>query len=250
MPVHYVVLLATVAIHRMRSTMSNLSFHANSTEVSLSTLVPELFPIISGFLPLPGRSASLLALAMACRRLRDIIIPRILYRDVCIDGEMQVFAFLVKLREAALAKEQDFQDDLLWSHHIHSLSIDPDSDTIDKDQQQDVLHELLLLIRCGGLRNLESLTIHLNNIGPSMCTEIWPAAQDECPNLKTVRLTGMEGEEKSWLNEPGLLRLLRLRVRSVSCFFGEVFPLNHGIIQRLQSLSLDHCKLKCMCVHT
>lgn len=191
-----------------------------SPQASLSTLAPELFPLISGLLPRFDCSASLLALASVCRRLRDIIIPHILYRNIYIERGAQAFAFLAKLRgEAALANE--LNGCLPRSHYIHFLSIDLWSDEVGLEQLKRVVHELFLLMRCGGLRNLESLTIHFHHPSSRMDTEIeqdfWSIAQIECPRLKEVRMTGIEGEGKLLLDAVLRLQVGTVHFRSHPC---------------------------------
>ena len=86
--------------------MNNLSSTLSSTGALaggyLGTLVPELFPLISSHLPHTDRSASLLTLAMACRRLHDIIITHLLYRAIRLESVVVAFDFLVKLKEEAM----------------------------------------------------------------------------------------------------------------------------------------------------
>ena len=76
------------------------------------------------------------------------------------------------------------------------------------EQQQKVLHQLYLPVQCGGLHNLESLTIHLDRESleeTEVGQDFWSAAQIECPRLKNVRLTGLNKGEKFWLDDSGLL---------------------------------------------
>ena len=74
----------------------------------LVALAPELFPLISKHLPRTHRATSLLAIALACRRLCKTIIPHVLYRDVRLEGDTYALQFLAQLRVAAeLTSEVD-----------------------------------------------------------------------------------------------------------------------------------------------
>lgn len=202
-----------------KSTVSNPAHDEDSSRAragpSICTLSPELFPLISDHLPRTYRSASLLTLAMACRRLRDVIIPHVLYREVWIEGETPSFEFFERLREeAALANGQDLGEEeggcMPRSHHIHFLSLSLDSDVTPGGQHY-ALREALLLVQCGGLLNLESLNIRLSrdqqDQDPMLGQEFWSAVRNQCPRLRAARLTGICGEKGgNFWEEPGLLQ--------------------------------------------
>ena len=178
----------------------------------LFTLAPEIFPLISKHIPRSYRASSLLATALACRRLCDNIIPHVLYRDVRLRGDQFALAFLVQLRAAAeLTSENDVQmGHIPLSHRIHFLCIDQDKDPADPESPNRALHELHMLILCGGLRNLESLTVHLQGeYGEWESTghKFWITVQIQCPRLREVQLAGILEQEKSWLADSGIFQL-------------------------------------------
>src|ERR1700683_4603786 len=108
---------------------------------NLSMLAPELFPLISRHIPKSYRAANLLALALTCHRLCEVIIPHLLYCDVRLEGDTWTLAFLMRLRAAAeLTTDHDVQmGNLSLSHHIHSLYIVQDSIPIDTECPTTVL---------------------------------------------------------------------------------------------------------------
>ncbi|KIM74235.1 hypothetical protein PILCRDRAFT_709434 [Piloderma croceum F 1598] len=70
---------------------------------TLATLPPKLFHIISSHIPLYIRPSSLLALALTDRRLKEIVMPRLLYQQVVLEGEKHTLQVLDMLKTQATA---------------------------------------------------------------------------------------------------------------------------------------------------
>jgi hypothetical protein len=180
------------------------------TPTNITSLAPELFLLVSRHIPRLYRPASLLTLALTCRRLHEVVIPRLLYHDVRLEGDATwALSFLEPLRAAAeLTSEKDVQlGNIPLSHHIHSLCIR--NYEYCTEFAQIVLYELRLLIQCGGLRNLQSFTIHLRgdlHSWDGIDRPFWRTAKAQCPRLTEVHLSGIPGRVH-WLTHSGIFKL-------------------------------------------
>lgn len=208
----------------LSSTSPDRSREPHAKRPLFSTLLPELFSLIADHLPRTYRPATLLALALTCRRFCKIVIPCILYRDVRIRGDI-IFPLRIE------AKQTNRQDlNIPWSHYIHSLYIEDfffkfvpllEHHSIghhDIKHRYDILSELYPLIQCGGLRNLESLTMYIRGDEHEWKHSeysFWSTVEAQCVQLKEVRLIGISEDNGIWLYDSGVFQL---QVRNPMCF--------------------------------
>src|ERR1700683_2234679 len=128
---------------------------------TLASLLPELFPIISSHLPLYARPLTLLALALTNRRFKEIIIPRLLFQQVWLEGDKHILEVLRMLNTQAEAVNGRRGSEIPVAHHVRRLSISADIPKDAKWRIVDIVSQLQALINIGGLHRLVSLAIHM-----------------------------------------------------------------------------------------
>lgn len=182
--------------------------------LSLYELESDLFPLVASFLPPTDRSASLLALSLSSHHFHDIVIPRILYRELYIEDEGIAVPLLTALRmeNEPCGEQHLLKGPIVRSQYIHALSID----IAYSGESKQILHELKMLVQCGGLTNLQSLTIHLSLEWLETSMEIeedfWTSIQIHCTRITSIRITGLDAGSSARLFECGLSRFVVIGV--------------------------------------
>jgi hypothetical protein len=180
----------------------------SSLVAPFNDLAPELISEISRHLPLVYCPSTILSLALTCHRTHDIVAPFLLYNNVHLMDD-QAFPTLEMLNaKAEIVTEEDIliKGNPSPSHCIHHLAIDssisiPVSTT--HDHWFSLLHKL---IDMDGLRNLLSLTLHIESDQTGMdemdffysaeayfaiSPSFWRSLKFKCPNLKNIHMTGI-----------------------------------------------------------
>ena len=156
-------------------------------------------------LPIVCRPAALISLALTCRSLHDLIIPRTLYRVVWLEGEQRALYFLSRFN-AQLSKGPQL------SRHIHYLCIVSELSENVRNGPTNVLQELRVLISAGGLRNLIAFTLHLE-AGWGALGELnrsfWDALAKNCSMITRVHLTGIADPQhwQGWIADSGVFEI-------------------------------------------
>jgi hypothetical protein len=191
------------------------------SDSTLATLLPEIFPIVAAHLPLYTQPSTLLALALTDHRLHEIVVPRLLYQKVWLEGEKRALQVLRSLKtQAGAIDEKAFLqgDEMPIAHHIHRLCISSELSKDARETKADTISELRELIDIGGLRNLVSLALHMGDGWYVDYTDyervtgfgrldklFWTSLQDNCPHLKEISLTGVtDYRDDRWVEESGL----------------------------------------------
>jgi hypothetical protein len=190
----------------------------------LATLLPEIFPIILSHLPLCTQPSTLLALALTCRRLNNIIVPRLLYQHVRLRGQKRAIEVLRMLAAEQVQNMPAGQPAL--GHHIHRLFIlaglsdGARVSPLEVDSNMTTVNAityLRALIDLRGLPNLISLTFHARPrpwyedgfqplLDPRrLDISFWRSLEKQCPRLTELSVTGLQNFEGDyWVQKSGL----------------------------------------------
>jgi hypothetical protein len=181
----------------------------------LDALFPEIFPTIASHLPLYVHPATLLALALTNRKIKDIILPCILYRHVHVKGEAHALHVISMLKADTIERTE--RDLLPRGHFTRRLFISSELSERAQASGVDTVRELRALIDFGGLRNLVSLGLHMgpgwfqdkeyHSIWESdrLDVSFWRSLKENCPELVEISLTGLKGgSESRWIENSGL----------------------------------------------
>jgi hypothetical protein len=172
---------------------------------TLATLPPELFHIISCHIPLYIRPSSLLALALADRRLKEIVIPRLLYQHVVLEGEKPTLQFLdmLKIQAIALTGATIKQEGKIpLAYHVRRLCISTDLSICTQLERTrtDAVSQVRALVNLSALCHLVSLAFHVDHSYyiplelfklPGMNNSFWRELKHKCPKLKNISITGL-----------------------------------------------------------
>jgi hypothetical protein len=176
----------------------------------------DIIPEIASSLPLYIKSSTLLALALTNRRLKEIIIPRLLYQRMWLQGEDRTFAVLDKLRTQP-ARAITEQDNAVLGTIVRRLSIASELSTTARGRETSVIREFHKLLEVGALRNLISLFLHLSHgwyhddqywpisTFGRLDRSFWDSLKIGCPRLAEFSLSGVhEWDDKLWIDQSGL----------------------------------------------
>ena len=174
---------------------------------SFNDLPPELLPIISGHLPLVYRPSTILSLALTCHRIYEIVAPFLLYNNVHLVDDLALSTLKAFNANAEVVTEEDIliRGNPSPSHCIHHLCIDSDISIPISATPDTWFHALHKLIDVDGLRNLSSLTLHIESDQSgieesdldsleayfAIPLSFWPSLKSKCPNLKNIHMTGI-----------------------------------------------------------
>lgn len=192
------------------------------SESTLAALLPEIFPIVASHLPLYTQPSTLLSLALTDHRLNEIVIPRLLYQKVWLEGEERALKVLRSLKAQAESTDKGRilqGSDIPIAHHVHRLCISSELSPEARENKVDTISELRELIEIGGLFNLVSLAIHMgegwyvdmdndyervDGFG-RLDHSFWASLKEKCPRLKEISLTGVtDFQGDRWVEESGL----------------------------------------------
>ena len=156
----------------------------------------------------------LLSLALTCRRLRETIIPTLLYQAVWLEGEERAVHVLSSFN-ARLGQVSEHQ----ISHNIRYLAINSELSQRQCEGPTTSLRELRTLIKAGGLPNLVSIALYIGDGGfwsslqgesiedpyGELDRSFWDAVRHNCPSFAHVHLTSLTTEvTKLWVRNSGL----------------------------------------------
>lgn len=136
---------------------------STSSGPSFVELSPELFPVIVEHVPLVYRPETLLALALTCHRIHEIVFPELVYDSVRLVGEDQALTILDDLiSKAELVSQEDIQKrgNPSLSHCIHHLCLDSSIGTPIRSRSS--LDALRKLLEVNGLWHLMSLRLRVD----------------------------------------------------------------------------------------
>jgi hypothetical protein len=185
--------------------------------VMLATLPPDIFPIIASHLPLYHQPSTLLKLALTNRRLKEIIVPHLLYQHVRLDGKERALQLLGTLKGQAHKIDEECGGWRL-GRYVRRLYVSSDLPKGIR-ASSDTVTLLRALIDLGGLPNLVSFTLHATCgwyvRGGSMPVHgfhqldasFWDSLKEKCPSLKEISLSGvMDLLEYRWAEGYGLFK--------------------------------------------
>jgi hypothetical protein len=174
---------------------------------SMATLPPEIFPIICSHLPPYTHSSTVLALAQTNHRLKEIIIPRLLYQHVWLGSEKHACQVLtgLKMQATEIVGQNNLQGiKIPTAHFVRRLCISCELFEDPLLSSDDSLSQLCALINLGGFPTLVSLAIHLSDgwLIDYQCDRgnsrfdyfFWRMLKEKCPNLREISLTGVTGD--------------------------------------------------------
>ena len=180
---------------------------ATKHQASMATLPPEIFQIICSHIPLYAHSPTILALAQTNHRLKEIVIPRLLYQHVWLGSEKHACQVLTKLKTQAteIVGQNNLQGiEIPTAHFVRRLCISCELFEDALISSNDSLSQLCALINLGGFPILASLAIHLSDgwLLDYQCDRgtsrfgyfFWRMLKEKCPNLREISLTGVMGD--------------------------------------------------------
>lgn len=204
-----------------------------TSEASLSTLVPELFSIISDHIPLHARSPTLLSLALTNHDFFDIVYP-LLCSCLILKNENDAVIVLQRI-----LSDTQFGQAVRQLHIMSELSLA----TRNGERPFDVITGLKKAIAEGLLPHVHILSLHflhgwrkdatyhrIQGFG-QLHAEFWKEIRSKCPRLRGIILSGLgDSRQDPWLNDSGIYDLSGLRV---SIFCTLCAPLNLIICRAL-----------------
>ena len=188
-----------------------------SSPIPISELPFDLFPVISSHIPLIYRPSTLLSLALTCRHLYEVVVPRLLYDAVRVEDEdeeqaLQTLNMLIAKAEPMIEEDSiQKKRDPSPSHYIHHLFIDTSITELPNPTSDHPISALQKLIDRDGLPHLSDLTLRINGdwhidgdttkwCHLALSSLLLQETLKKCPHLKTIYLCDLTYEfEKTWM---------------------------------------------------
>ncbi|KDR74507.1 hypothetical protein GALMADRAFT_141537 [Galerina marginata CBS 339.88] len=177
-------------------------------------LLPELFPVVAGHLPLYATPATLLSLALTNHDIHNIVYPLLCSR-VILRNEDDALNFL-----QMILIDGHLGTAIRELHIMSGLS----KATRSGERPFDVVKVVEMVITRGSLPHIHTFSLHLlatwvwDNDYVSghgkLSARFWRELPSKCPRLRGITVRGMGDKNEPWLNESGIYELNGMREMS------------------------------------